>query len=210
VPNKDFKHTKEHKLESWVTDDPAIRADKALRETIRYPLIKNQMGLGHLPTHNMVVWDIGCGATGGVSTILPAKKILRIDPLAAEYAQYYPLTNFTDKKAEDLKDALGTPDLIIVTNALDHFDNPEQFLADLATYMKPGAFFAHLHAINNAYTHEHEAHAHNVNPELFAEFLGSDFETVWYEDFQQDNLTYGWRKQPAFSGLYRKTTGYAK
>jgi hypothetical protein len=74
--------------------------------------------------------------------------------------------------------------------------------------MKPGAFFAHLHAIDNAHSHPHDAHAHDVNPELFREKLGTDFEQVWGLDYRQDGLVYGWRFQPAFSGLYRKVTGY--
>jgi hypothetical protein len=49
-----------------------------------------------------------------------------------------------------------------------------------------------------------------VNPQLFHEILGADFETVWYLDYVHDGLTYGWRKQKAFSGLYRKVTGYDK
>jgi 2-polyprenyl-3-methyl-5-hydroxy-6-metoxy-1,4-benzoquinol methylase len=206
----EFEHTQEHELSSWVCDDPVIRSDKALREAIRYPLLKRQMGLDHLPTKDMEIWDIGCGAAGGVSTILKGKKIVRFDPLAAEYAKYYPLTSYETTKAEDLKERLATPDLIIVTNAMDHFDNPAIFAQDIAQYMKPGAFFAHLHAINNAYSHPHDAHAHNINPEMFEEYLDTDFEQVWGLDYQHDGLVYGWRKQPAFSGLYRKVTGYQK
>lgn len=199
----DFAKTQAEELKSW---EP--QADKEQRERIRYPLLKKQMGLNYLDTSNMHVWDIGCGPLGGVSSILNAKLVNRIDPLGDGYAKFYPQVNMISQKAEDLKEDLKIPDLIIITNALDHFENPQVFLADLVKYMKPGAYFAHLHAINNAYSHPHEAHAHNVNPEMFRDFLGKDFERVWYEDFLNDGLTYGWRKQPAFSGLYRKVTGY--
>lgn len=196
-----FKHTQEEELKSWLPDK-----DKIQREIIRYPLLKKQMGLNSLDTSDMVVFDIGCGPLGGVSSVLNCKVVERIDPLGDEYAKYYPQVNMNPTKAEDLNDALGKADLIIVTNALDHFENPEKFLGDLAKYMKPGAYFAHLHAINNAYTHPHEAHTHNVNPELFKQYLSKDFECVWYLDYQNEGLTYSWRKQPAFSGLYRKST----
>jgi len=198
---KSFKDTQKSELDSWKPQE-----DKVMREIIRYPLLKKQMGLNFLDTSNMEVWDIGCGALGGVSTVINARKIVRIDPLGKEYAKYYPQTNMQAIKAENLTETLAIPDLIIVTNALDHFYKPLEFLKHLSEYMKPGAYFAHLHAINNAYTHPHEAHAHNVNPEMFKEYLNKDFECVWYLDYKEDQLTYGWRKQPAFCGLYRKST----
>lgn len=205
-----FDKTQHAEAESWLIEDPVERNDKASRETIRYPLLKKQMGLNHLDTSNMVVADIGCGPLGGVSSVINCKRVVRIDPLMKEYAKFYPQNNGYATKAEDLRDELGEYDLIIITNAMDHFDNPELFLKDLATFMKPGAYFAHLHAINNAVTHPHEAHAHNVNPELFRQFLEENFEQVWGLDYQNDGLVYSWRKQPAFSGLYRKVTGYDK
>jgi 2-polyprenyl-3-methyl-5-hydroxy-6-metoxy-1,4-benzoquinol methylase len=199
-----FKDTQKHELDSWLIEDEDVRHEKAQREIIRYPLLKKQMGLNSLDTSKMTVWDIGCGPLGGVSSVLNARHVVRIDPLGEEYAKGYPQVHMLARKAEDLKEALIQPDLIIITNALDHFENPSQFLQDLSRYMKYGAYFAHLHAINNAYTHPHEAHAHNVNPEMFKEHLEDNFEMVWYEDFLNDGLTYSWRKQPAFSGLYRK------
>lgn len=198
-----FTDTQHAELESWLPDP-----DKVQREIIRYPLLKKQMGLNNLDTSKMEVWDIGCGPLGGVSSVLDARKVVRIDPLGDGYKKYYPQNNMLSTKAENLVGTLSTPNLIIITNALDHFENPKKFLSDLVKYMKPGAYFAHLHAINNAYSHPHEAHAHNVNPELFKEYLGQDFETVWYMDYKNDALTYGWRFQPAFAGLYRKVTGY--
>ena len=206
--HSDFEYTQHAEAESWNIEDPVIRKDKASREVIRYPLLKKQMRLDYLDTSDMVVWDIGGGPLGGVSSILNCKESVVIEPLTDEYKKYYPCSNYLNAKAEDLKEKLSTPDLIIITNALDHFDNPNAFLKDLGTYMKPGAYFAHVHAINNAFSHPHEAHAHNVNPQLFSIYLRADFETVWYQDFMNDGLTYGWRKQPAFSGLYRKVTGY--
>lgn len=203
-----FEDTQHAEAASWLIEDDLVRNDKASREIIRYPLLKKQMGLNYLDTSKMLVWDIGAGPLGGVSSVLNCKKAVRIEPLVNEYKKFYPCINYLPNKAEELKESLAIPDLIIITNALDHFENPERFLQDLVEFMKPGAYFAHVHAINNSITHKHEAHAHNVNPELFREYLSDDFECVWYEDYQNDGLTYSWRKQPAFSGLYRKVTGY--
>lgn len=203
-----FKATQHAEADSWLIDDEQVRFDKASRERIRYPLLKKQMGLNYLDVTDMVVADIGAGPLGGVSSILRCKKAVCIEPLTNEYRKYYPCWNYEHKKAEDLKQDLAQYDLIIITNALDHFEDPEQFLQDMVKYMKPGAYFAHLHAINNAFSHPHEAHAHNVNPQMFQHYLSTDFETVWYMDYYQDGLSYGWRHQRAFSGLYRKVTGY--
>ncbi len=205
--HKDFNHTQEVEAKSWLIEDEAKRKEKASKEAIRYPLLKKQMGLNFLDTSEMIVADIGAGPLGGVSSVIHCREVHRFDPLADAYTKYYPLNNYHKVKAEDIAAGFGIFDLIIITNALDHFEKPLQVLENLARYMKYGAYFAHLHAINNAFTHPHEGHAHNVNPEMFREYLDADFECVWYLDYQNDNLTYGWRKQPAFSGLYRKVTG---
>lgn len=209
--NDPFEHTQKAEAESWLIEDEAVREDKASRETIRYPLLKKQMGLNYLDTSKMKVADIGCGPLGGVSTILQSKVVTRIDPLMDEYKKFYPINNGYNLKAEEIvPEFLEDTDLVIITNALDHFANPEFFLQYLALHLKPGGYFAHIHAINNAITHKHEAHAHNVNPEMFKQYLSDNFEQVWGLDYQNDGLVYGWRKQPAFSGLYRKVAGYKK
>lgn len=196
-----FSKTQDAELKSWFSTDEKTNRDKRIREVIRYPLLKRQMGLDYLDTSAMHVFDIGCGPFGGVSTIIDAALITRIDPLIHEYKKYYPIHNGLSKKAEDLQNTLALADLIIITNALDHFDRPYEFLTHLKTFMKPGAFFAHIHAIDNNYSHPHEAHAHGVNPEMLHEVLYDDFELVW--DLQ--DITYGWRKQLAFSQLWRKS-----
>ena len=204
-----YKQIQDEELRTWEPKDPTIFRDKLIREQIRYPLIKQQMGLGHLDTSWMEVWDIGCGPLGGVSTVVNAKKVVRVDPLTHGYAKSYPVWgNWLDVQAEDLDEKLGTADLVMVTNAMDHFRDPSHFMKDLVKYLKPGAFFCHLHAINNAVSHPHEAHEHNLNPEWLWSYIKDDFECVWYMDFLKDGLTYAWLKQPAFSGLYRKVTGY--
>lgn len=210
-----FEKIQEEEAKTWIVDDENIQRDKLQRETVRYPLLAKQMGLNNLDTSWMTVMDIGAGPVGGVSTVLNAKQVYRVDPLADEYAKIanvdsYIMSDGKYIKAEESLPLLKLADLIIVTNALDHFENPALFLANLGTHMKPGAYFAHLHAIDNAITHRHPAHIHNFNPDKARQYLSDDFECVWYMDYKNDGLTYGWRKQPAFSGLYRKVTGYGK
>lgn len=214
-----YQEIQKFEAESWIFSNKegtkeeireAIRA-KIEREKIRYPMMIRQMNLHNLDTSNMVVFDIGCSITGGVSSFLPSKQTLRIDPLKEEYGKYVNVDSFINTQAENLKDKLSEANLVLVTNALDHFENPTQFLYDLVKYMQYGAFFCHFHALDNKFTHEHPCHQFNVNPKMFDEILSTHFEKVWGLDYNNDGLRYGWVQyngkvgQPAFCGLYRKT-----
>lgn len=187
--------------QTWLIPEEDKRREKAQREFIRYPLLKRQMGLDYLDTTSMVIWDVGAGPLGGVSSLLRAKSITRYDPLADEYAKFFPCHSYSKEPAERLDYSI--PDLVIITNALDHFENPTLTLKMMNACMKYGSYFASLHAENNAITHPHPAHQHNVNPEMMRGIM-SNFEIVWSLDYMHDGLTYGWRKQPAFSFLMRK------
>ncbi len=201
-----FKQTQAEESKTWLLEDPKIFADKRQREVIRYPLLKKQMGLNHLDTSNMVVFDVGAGPFGGVSSVLRAKEIIRFDPLKDDYSTIADTSTYYPTQAEEID--YETADLVISTNAIDHFEDPELFFEVLTRTMRPGAYFAHFHAINNAISHPHKAHVHNINPEMVRKALINDFELVWEMNYQDDGLTYAWRKQPAFAQLWRKVTGY--
>lgn len=203
-----FKDTQKEESKTWLIGDPDLFKDKKQRETIRYPLIKKQMGLDYLDTTGMLVFDIGAGPFGGVSSVLKAKTIIRYDPLKNDYAKIADISTYSDIPAEDVD--YSDANLVISTNAIDHFEDPDAFFLRMVETMDAGAYFAHFHAINNAVSHPHVAHEHNINPEIVNHYLKDDFECVWYLDYQHDGLTYGWRKQEAFCGLYRKVTGYEK
>lgn len=206
--NKTYEQIQAEEAATWLIEDPIKRREKAQRETIRYPLLAKQMGLNNLDTSWMKVWDIGAGPLQGVSSVLNCRTRVPIDPLKDEYAKYFQVDNYMGRKAEDLEGELSVADLIIVTNAMDHFENPRKFLNDLKMYTKPSCYIAMFHAIDNAYSHPHDAHQHNINWEMIWEILKDDFEVCWYMDFKNDGLTYGWLKQPAFSFLIRRVTGY--
>lgn len=210
-----YEEIQNTEAKTWLIEDPKMRKEKAMREAVRYPRLKKLMGLNTLDTSDMIVWDIGAGPLGGVVSTVNCLKSRCIDPLCLEYAKYFDTSNYLAYQAEELDSMLSEPDLIIVTNALDHFYDPVHFLNDIVQYMKPGAYFAHGHAINNAITHPHDAHAHNVNPKLIESHLKYDFELVSHTDFYADGIRYGWVQyngavgQPAFYQLWRKVTGYA-
>jgi hypothetical protein len=212
VEESPYAQTLKEEAKTWLIEDPLVRAEKIQRETVRYPLLARQMGLHHIDTSNMVVFDIGCGPMGGVSSVIPNKMRALFDPLAHEYKKHFSHVSINAIKGEDLSQLIPQADLVIVTNALDHFESPIKFLYMIKAFMKPGAYFAHLHAINNAITHPHPAHIHNINPQIVDDTLSTDFEKVW--ELKYPEIRYGWVQyqgkvgQPAFSQLWRKTTGY--
>lgn len=201
---KTFEDIQKEEAATWLIEDETQRKEKAQREAIRYPLLRKQMGLDNLDTSDMVVYDIGAGPLGGVSSVIASRRVVRFDPLTPEYRKYFPCYNYESIKAEEIGEELGQADLVISTNCIDHFEAPSLYLTQLVNFMKKGAYFAHLHAIDNAYSHPHEAHVHNINPEMMREYLDEAFELVWNLDYRHDGLTYGWRKQPAFAQLWRK------
>lgn len=178
--------------------------EKLSRERIRYYQMAKNMLLDKLDTPKMSVLDVGSSCTGGVSSVLPFKKRICADPLKADYSKIVDVSCFIDTKAEDLKEQLGDYEVILSTNAIDHFEDPIQFLKDLGKYMKYSAYFAHQHVINNATEHPHPAHKFNLNPQIFKEILDKDFELVW--ELKYPDLIYSWNKLPCFSQLYRKVT----
>lgn len=211
--NREYQDTQIKEASTWCIEDPVVRQEKLTREIVRYPYMSRQMGLHFLDTSDMEVLDIGGGPVG-LSSIIPCKRRQVVDPLTESYSQYFDTTNHVPLQGEHLDQKLSSADLIIVTNALDHFEDPVRFMQDLVEHSKPGSYFAHFHAINNAITHPHEAHVHNVNPEFMHKFLDTDYETVWEQQYPE--VRYGWVKyngkigQPAFTGLYRRVTGYGE
>lgn len=199
-----FKDTQKAEVESWNIEDPLVRAEKAQRETVRYPMLAKQMGLSYLDTSNMIIFDIGAGPLRGVSSVVPAKKRVPIDPLADSYSEYFNTQGYWNKKAEEIKEELQEADLIIITNALDHCEDPIKVLYNIKDFTKYSTYVAMYHAIDNAITHPHPAHKWNINPALIHQILDPEFETVW--ELKYPEITYGWRKQPAHSILLRRTT----
>ena len=185
----EFELIQIEEAKTWTNENAALRKEKANREVARYPMMAKQMGLTKcIDTSDMEVWDIGAGPLQGISSVLNCKKRIPIDPNKEAYSKYFNVSNYSDEQAEHLKEKLAIPDLIISTNCIDHFENPEEFLNDLSKYMKYGAYFAHFHAIDNAIQHPHPAHKFNLNQEMVKKALWNDFELVWEMDYKNDAL----------------------
>jgi hypothetical protein len=207
MTDTEFSKLQEIESGTWCIPDKDIRNEKAMREVARYPLMAKQMGLRTcIDTSDMIVFDIGAGPLQGVSSVIPCKRRVPVDPNKGAYSKYFNVSNYLDTPAERMKTMLAIPDLIISTNCIDHFQNPLDFLHDLKRYMKYGAYFAHYHAIDNAFQHPHPAHKFNLNEDIIKEALYDDFELVWQMNYKDDGLVYGWLKEKSFCQLWRRTT----
>ncbi len=208
LSDQEFNEVQEQEAYTWNLEDkdPDARAEKSMREAARYPLLAKQMGLTKcIDTSKMLVYDIGCGPiNGGVSSVIQCAERVCIDPNKEAYSKYYNTHRYLGKKAEELKSMLMIPDLIITTNCIDHFQDPMQFLEDLNTHMKYGAYWAHHHAIDNAINHPHPAHKFNLNEEIVNKMMSKNFELVWYMNYKEDGLVYSWLHEPSFCQLWRR------
>jgi len=196
-------------------DDPERQAEKLRRERMRHYGMAKALLLDKLDTSNMCVLEIGGGPLP-LSDILPFKSRIVIDPLSAEYRKIAPCPDHVGQYAEQFvwEEPLEKFDLAIATNSLDHVQSPLAAAMRIQDAMKPGGYVAILCAENNALTHPHEAHEHNLTADIVESWFCRDYETVWKLTYAADGFRYGWvehngrRGQPAFALLMRRCTGF--
>jgi SAM-dependent methyltransferase len=205
----------EIEAETWCIKDDIKRAEKLQREVIRYPYMFKLMNLENLDTSNMFVLDIGGGVVG-LSSLVECKNRVVLDPLTDEYKKYFACPNHIKGYGESIPFPDSYVDLVIITNALDHCQDPISVLKEVKRVLKAGGYFCHGHAINNAITNKHPAHKQNINPFLIKRELQDECELVWSYDYKHNGARYGHILyngvigQPAFYQMWRKVTGYPK
>lgn len=198
---------------TWVIDDPKVQTDKLRRERIRHYRLVHDLLLDKLGTHDMDLLEVGGGPLP-VSDLIRFRSRVVVDPLSKEYRRVAPCPHHVAMKIEELE-LRSQFDLAISTNALDHVENPQVAVEKIRDALRPGGFFAVMCAENNAITHPHPCHVHNLTAELIHQWLDLDFETVRELTFRDHGYRYGWvefegrRGQPAFALLLRKCTGYS-
>lgn len=205
---EEWKHLQEEEASTWLLKDPEEFKNKANRETARYPLMIKQMGLNNIHTVDMTVLDIGGGPVG-LSHYLPAKRRIILDPLTDEYKKMYPCSAHIKGEGESIPFEDASIDLVIITNALDHCENPIKVLEEATRVLKPYSGYLAIHsAINNAITNPHPAHAININPAWLHEFTDDKYETIWELEYPEVRYSFqmfnGKIGQPAFTFLGRK------
>lgn len=197
---------------TWIMDDPEKQKEKLLRERMRHYGMARALLLDKLDTTAFAVVEIGGGPLP-LSDILPFRERIVIDPLSEEYKKIAPCPDHVARRAEDFN-VPPMYDLAIATNSLDHVENPYLVALNMQQALKPGGYAAILCAENNAITHPHPAHEHNLTAETVHSWFDQNFETMHELTYAKDNFRYGWvsyegrRGQPAFALLFRKCTGF--
>lgn len=210
-----YENALQAEVDSLVIDDPIAQAEKLRRERIRHYMLARNLLLDKLDTENMSILEIGGGPLP-LSDILPFKSRVVVDPLSDAYRTIAPCTDHVAMRAEDLPISMyhWSFDLVIVTNALDHVDSPKKVALNIQDVLKAGGYAAIACAENNAVTHPHPAHIHNLTADQVYGWFAKDFELVWRRTYEEDGFRYGHvpfngrRGQPAFGLLLRKCTGY--
>ena len=198
---------------TWLISDGG---EKLLRERMRHHRIVRDLLLDRLPTHRMDILEVGGGPLP-VSDLLEFRSRVVVDPCTGSYQQIAACPDHVNCAIEHY---VGGPhhrlfDLAIATNSLDHVASPPKALQAMSDLLRPGGYLAVLCAENNAFTHPHPAHEHNLTADDVHRQLDVDYETVWELTYERDGYRYGWvpyqgkRGQPAFALLLRKCAGYA-
>lgn len=85
-----------------------------------------------------VVVEIGCGPIGIVS-IIEAKETIGLDPLMDEYIKMYGAeqgVNYINAKGEEVPLPDNYADIVFCSNVLNHVQDPEKVLSEIARIMK--------------------------------------------------------------------------
>ena len=160
----------------------------------------------------MRILEVGGGPLP-LSDLLDFAERVVVDPLSDDYRKIAPCPDHVTMFAEDMT-FVAEFDLAIATNSLDHTRTPEKVLDRMVTALQPGGWLAVAGAENNALTHPHPAHIHNLTGRWVRRRVERDFEIVVDRSFEREGYRYGWvpwqgkRGQPAFALLLRKCSGY--
>jgi hypothetical protein len=203
-----YEDTLEAEVASWLIPNEAEREEKFKRERIRHHKLLRDLLLDKLGTEEMSILEVGGGP-------MPVSDLLRfgyrrvVDPLSDEYRKVLPCPDHVAMQAEDIGEQ-GVYDLAIATNSLDHVQEPDMVLQKMLQAVRPTGYIAIAGAENNAITHPHPAHVHNLTAGWVHRRLDPYCETVWELTYARDGFRYGWREyegrrgQPAFALLMRR------
>jgi len=200
---------------SWLIEDPIKRREKVEREIARFPRIREQMGFHLIDLADKFVLEIGGGPIGIIADLHCGEKMI-LDPLTEDFKRFWPCPYHIEGVGEAIPFRDGEVDVVVISNTLDHCQRPEVVLEEAGRVLRAGGWLAIYSCINLAAIHSHPAHRLNLDEWWFHNIIDEEFETVHELTFARDKLRYGWvlfegrRGQPAWAGLYRKTTGYCE
>lgn len=207
----DYEQTLVAEAESWFVDEAGSDAqiEKYRRERIRHYKLVRDLLLDKLGTETMDILEVG-GGPMPVSDLLRFHTRTVIDPLADEYRKVLPCPDHVASEIELYPVLTDHYDLVIATNSLDHVQDPRTAFEVMDSAVTRRGYIAIAGAENNAITHPHPAHVHNLTAETIHGWADADYETVWELTYARDGYRYGWREwdgkrgQPAFAILLRR------
>jgi SAM-dependent methyltransferase len=213
--NRENKKKQQAELNSWVLDDVSKRKEKIERETSRYPLLREQMGLNIIDLSDKRILEIGGGPIGVIADVMCKSKVI-LDPLTEEYSKYWPCPHHLDGFGEDIPFSNDAFDVVVIVNSLDHCFYPEEVLEEVFRVLRPGGWLAIHNTINLASIHKGDYHTINLDENWFHNKLDYDYEIVHELNWTSNKLRYGWITnpydgkvgQPSIALLARKVKGY--
>lgn len=116
-----------------------------------------EMVIGHfeLPAgrfDGLAMLDIGCGPRGSLEWARDASVRVGLDPLAAEYRAFGTTNHamaYVAATSDRLPFASGSLDVVTAFNALDHVEDVDRTLAEVARVLRPGGDFLLLVDVNH-------------------------------------------------------------
>jgi SAM-dependent methyltransferase len=200
---EEWKDVQKPELESWTVKAFPDLGGKIERERSYQRQMLNKFRISGLAG---IVVDVGCGPSPITEQIEGNFIGIGVDPLIPEYSKFHNVFAWKKTmprfcKAEEILLPDSSAHHVISTNAIDHFQNWEKALEEIARIMKPGATFWLSFCINNA-SEGHPHPAHRVD--LDVEIVGKKLKQLGLSIDRGEITSYGWRNQPSWLAVYRK------
>lgn len=129
------RFTKEPRfLQNWISDSPNPECQPETRELIETYLQENPKAK---------VLDLGSGVVSILRGIVPDDQLTAVDPLADDYRRIFDYDKHgiippVTAPGEKLPQKTSAFNIVHISNALDHADNPGQVLSQLRRVCKKG------------------------------------------------------------------------
>lgn len=150
-----------------------------------------------------IVVEIGSGPSPVLEQVGGNFLGVAVDPLWPEYLKRHAWPTrcaLRSDCAEQLNIASSSAHHVLTTNALDHFKDPLAALDEMIRILRPGGMLWLHYCIDNATKgNPQPPHKIDLNPGIIDPFLKTKLALK-----RGDIQPYGWRRQDAWVGVYRK------
>lgn len=149
--------------------------------------------------------DVGCGPYSILNNLYTDANLIGVDPLVGSYIKAGHEMNahkvkYIRAKAEELPFDNNVMDLVISTNSIDHFEDPEKGINEMVRVLKPNGLLFLQTTIDNTINNPHPCHKIDLNS-MFIVGL-PQVRKMGIVSIKED--FYGYRRQLAFYGIFRK------